>query len=66
LREGRGREIGHPGIDEGVRGLRDWGAGGWSLNEVAYIHRLCSLGMRTQNICSSTHHIEFLNTCIEH
>jgi hypothetical protein len=45
------------GCDRGCTG-RDCGMAG--------LLRVCLLPMQTQNIFSSTYHIEFLDVCIEH
>jgi hypothetical protein len=36
------------------------------LFSAAQLLGVCSLSMQTQNISSSTHHIEFLDACMEH
>jgi hypothetical protein len=36
------------------------------INKHNILLRVCSLPMQTQNISSSTHHIESLDTCMEH
>jgi hypothetical protein len=41
-----------------------FGPQGKMVNHISL--RPCLLGMHTQNISSSTHHIESLNACMEH
>jgi hypothetical protein len=47
-----------------VDGSIEWAHGIWK--DIGAALRVCSFSMQTQNILSSTHHIESLDACMEH